>query len=157
LYIISGWSNLRDILNVANDLDFHLVNHIIWKYRFGVYTKKKYVTSHYHILYYAINKKRTFNTTARFENTKDVYHDLEDVWDITREYSVNKIKNGNKLPDALITKLIQYSSNVGDTVIDFFQGNFTTAYNAINLHRKAYGLELNKQAYDFHMEKLCSH
>jgi len=40
IYIVSGWTNLRDILNAVYDINFHLINHIIWKYQFGVYTKK---------------------------------------------------------------------------------------------------------------------
>lgn len=53
LYIVSGYTNLIHILNVfPADTSLKEVNHLIWKYNFGVYTKKKYISSHYHILYY---------------------------------------------------------------------------------------------------------
>ncbi|KKQ23033.1 MAG: methylase N-4/N-6 domain-containing protein [Parcubacteria group bacterium GW2011_GWA2_37_10] len=57
MYIFSGWNNLKDILNSIDELGLTTVNHIIWKYQFGVVTKRKYVTSHYHCLYVCKNDK----------------------------------------------------------------------------------------------------
>jgi len=61
MYVFSGWNNLRDILNAIEEVGFTTVNHIIWKYQFGVVTNRKYVTSHYHCLLICKNdKKRIF-------------------------------------------------------------------------------------------------
>jgi site-specific DNA-methyltransferase (adenine-specific) len=60
----------------------------------------------------------------------------------------------NKLPDDLIRKLILYSSDEDDVVGDFFMGNFTTAYIAIELDRKVVGFEINTESYDYHISKL---
>ena len=87
MYVFSGWNNLKDILNAIDDTGFVTVNHIIWKYQFGVVTKRKYVTSHYHCLYVCKNdKKRKFFPYARFDkNERDKnnrslhYNDKEDV------------------------------------------------------------------------------
>lgn len=162
MYIVSGWSNLRDVLNAVYALDLQVRNHIIWKYNFGVYTKKKYVSSHYHILY--IIKPGaipTFNTYSRYnKDDRDInggsilYQDLEDVWSIKKQYAKGKTKNSNKLPDSLVEKIILYSSNKDDVVLDLFQGNFTTAYMAIKHQRKAWGTELNTCAYEYHMRIL---
>lgn len=162
MYVISGWTNLKDMLMALDTLELETINHIIWKYNFGVSTRKKYVSSHYHILY--IKKpggKVKFNTYSRYGvQEKDdfggslLYQDLEDVWYIKKDYAPGQIKNGNKLPDELIRKMILYSSSPDDIVLDFFQGNFTTAYNALALGRHAYGTELNKVAYDYHIPKL---
>ena len=94
MYLFSGWNNLKEILMAIDDVGFHIVNHIIWKYQFGVVTKNKYVTSHYHCLYVCKNdKKRKFFPFKRF--SKDAksedghslhYKDKEDVWEIKREY-----------------------------------------------------------------------
>ncbi len=165
IYIIIGHTNLRDVLNAAHKLNLYQVNHCIWKYNFGVSTKKKFVTSHYHILYYtkSENSERTFNVNCRFGfHEKDqkegslLYQDLEDVFYIKKQYAANEIKNQNKLPEELIRKIIQYSSNQGDVVCDFFMGNFTTAYTAIKLGRKVCGYEINKNSYDYHINKIKS-
>lgn len=162
MYIVSGWSNLKDILNALDQLKLVTINHIIWKYNFGVYTKNKYVSSHYHILYVSKpGAKVTFNTYSRYATQeKDdfggslLYQDLQDVWQIKKDYMPGKYKNSNKLPDELVQKMILYSSKPDDIVLDLFQGNFTTAYNALVLGRRAYGAEINKTAFDYHMPKL---
>lgn len=158
MYIVSGWSNLHHILNAINALNLVLINHIIWKFNFGVYTSRKYVTSHYHILYVKLNKsKPVFNTNCRFTNQdRDnnrslLYRDMEDVWIINKEYQPGQIKNKNKLPDELIEKMILYSSNEGNHVCDFFLGNFTTAYVAKRLNRIPIGFEINPESFNHHI------
>lgn len=56
MYVVSGYNNLIDILIQLKSCGFHLQNHIIWKFQFGVVTRKKFVTSHYHILF--VTKRR---------------------------------------------------------------------------------------------------
>lgn len=163
IYVIIGNTNLIHVLNAAHTLGFKEINHLIWKYNFGVNTKKKFVTSHYHVLYYCKSKKSipVFNTNCRFGfQEKDegggslLYKDLEDVFTINKEYSPGKVKNQNKLPEELINKLIMYSSNENDMVCDFFMGNFTTAYCALKLGRNTCGYELNPNSYDYHMKEI---
>jgi len=147
LYVVSGYSNLIDILNALKQTKFEEINHIIWKYNFGVYTSKKYVSSHYHILYYVKpGGKVTFNTHSRFgpqekeENggSKN-YRDREDVWIINREYKPGEVKNKNELPNELLIKMMQYSSNENDLIADFFLGGFSTAKVALGLNRRVIG------------------
>lgn len=162
MYIISGWTHLRHILNAVHELDLETLNHIIWKFNFGVATKKKYVTSHYHILYLAKpGAKPKFNTYCRFglqekdQNNRSLnYTDLQDVFVINKEYNPSERKNKNKLPDALIEKLILYSSDVGDIVCDFFLGNFTTAIVSKKLGRTPIGFELNSESFEYWNNKL---
>lgn len=157
LYIVSGYTNLIDILNALKKTNLKEINHIIWKYNFGVHTTKKYVSSHYHILYYyKVGGERIFNTYSRFgsmekdENNGSVnYQDREDVWIIKREYKPGEIKNKNELPKKLLKKIIQYSSNEEDSVCDLFLGSFSTAKVAIGLNRYAIGFENNKNIYKY--------
>ena len=112
MYLFSGWNNLKEILMAIDDVGVHLVNHIIWKYQFGVVTKNKYVTSHYHCLYVCKNeKKRKFFPFKRFsKNAKSEdghslhYQDKEDVWEIKREYWTGATKTPTKLPAEIIEK-----------------------------------------------------
>ena len=163
MYIISGWSNLSSFYKAISILGLYEVNHLIWKFNFGVNTKNKYVSSHYHIFYLtkSIKAKRTFNSNCRFtQMDKDInnrsllYQDLEDVFNINKEYKPGEIKNVNKLPNKLVEKLIKYSSNEGDLIADFFMGNFTTADCSLRLGRRITGFELNKTSYDYHMDRI---
>jgi site-specific DNA-methyltransferase (adenine-specific) len=61
MYIVSGWSNLSSIYKALDKLDLYTINHIVWKYNFGVATKSKFVSAHYHIFYISKNKKTKFN------------------------------------------------------------------------------------------------
>lgn len=162
MYIVSGYSNLADILNALRETSLKGINHIIWKYNFGVYTRAKYVSSHYHILFYEKpGGKRKFNTHSRYgmmekgDNGGSLnYQDREDVWVINREYKPGQVKNKNELPTALLTKMIQYSSNEGDVVADFFLGSFSTAKVAIGLNRYATGFELNKEMFKHQIKEV---
>jgi site-specific DNA-methyltransferase (adenine-specific) len=164
LYIVSGYSNLADILNALRDTNLDEKNHIIWKFNFGVHTQKKYISSHYHILYYTKpGGKHTFNTFSRYgpdekdnESGSLNYQDREDVWFINREYKPGEIRNKNELPIKLITKIIQYSSIEGDVVCDFFLGGFSTAKVALGLNRRIIGFELNQKAFNYHVNEISA-
>lgn len=163
LYIVSGYTNLIHILNALAATPLVEVNHLIWKYNFGVYTSRKFISSHYHILYYVKPGARaTFNTHCRYgarEKAEDGgslnYADREDVWVINREYKPGKAKNKNELPTALLSKIIQYSSNEGDLVGDLFLGSFSTAKVALGLNRKAMGFEKSPVAFRHQMEEVA--
>jgi site-specific DNA-methyltransferase (adenine-specific) len=163
MYIVSGWSNLLQILQGVRENDLHIINHIVWKFNFGVDTRRKFVTSHYHILYVSKSSdaKVVFNPYCRFgpqeRDDRDRslnYQDREDVWFILKEYQPNAQKNENKLPNALVEKMIMYSSNENDVVCDFFLGNFTTAYVAVDLNREPVGFEMNLTSYKHHLPLL---
>ncbi|HNZ27946.1 MAG TPA: site-specific DNA-methyltransferase [Spirochaetota bacterium] len=162
IYIVSGYTNLRHILNSLANTKLIEKNHIIWKYNFGVYTSKKFISSHYHILYYVKpGEKPTFNTFAFYSDSEKSanggslnYQDREDVWIINREYKPGKIKNKNELPKALLSKMILYSSNPNDLICDFFLGSFATAKVAIALGRKARGFEINSDAFLYQIKQI---
>jgi site-specific DNA-methyltransferase (adenine-specific) len=134
MYIFSGWNRLRDILEGIDAAGLTTVNHLIWKYQFGVFTKKKYVTSHYHILFVVKDPKRyTFNK---------IDHYPEDVWVINREYWKGRKKTPTKLPYDLVKKILCYSSNPGDLVLDPFLGSGTVAVVSQEEGRHFLGFEV---------------
>ena len=162
MYVFSGWNNLKDILIALDEAGLVTVNHIIWKYQFGVFTKKKYVTSHYHCLYVCKNeKKRKFHPYRRFgpdERTEDGgkshYRDKEDVWEIKREYWTGKKKTPTKLPSELVRKILEYSSDKGDLVLDPFLGSGQVAGISRELKRHFLGFEIVKDYVEFAKERL---
>ncbi|MHA1959122.1 MAG: DNA-methyltransferase [Candidatus Thorarchaeota archaeon] len=136
-YVYSGWTNLEPVLTAARLCGLTTINHIIWKYQFGVFTQKKFVTSHYHILMLVKNpKKYYFNK---------VEHYPEDVWEIPRKYRPGQVKNGTVLPTELVARCIDFSSKPGDLVLDPFMGNGTTASAAKANWRHFVGFEINKR------------
>ena len=135
MWLVSGWNNLRPVLNAVEDVGFIQLNHCIWKYQFGVFTKKKFTTSHYHLLLLVKNlKEYTFNKQE---------HYAEDVWDIKRPYHHGVKTAGNELPDQLVERCIKTSSNSGDLVVDPCLGSGTTMKVALSVNRKCIGIEVN--------------
>ena len=162
MYVFSGWNNLKDILRALDDTGFTTINHIIWKYQFGVVTKTKFVTSHYHCLYVCKNpKKRKFYPFSRFkkdsknsEGRSLHYKDKEDVWNIKREYWTGDEKTPTKLPAELIEKILAYSSKKNDLVLDPFLGSGQVAMISKKQGRKFLGFEIVKEYYNFAKKRL---
>jgi site-specific DNA-methyltransferase (adenine-specific) len=156
MYIVSGWNRLEDILKAVRWNNLHTINHIIWHYPFGVYTKKKYVTSHYHILFvvknknnYKFNREAIYTDEKMLDGKKINYYDRQDVWKINRENWTGKIKVQNKLPKSLVEKMIRYSSNEGDVVLDPFMGSGQVPYVALELGRDFIGIEKSVNVFKF--------
>jgi len=134
MYVFSGWTNLKEILIALDEVGFKVINHLIWKYQFGVFTKRKFVTSHYHIPFCVKNEKKyKFNKNEHYP---------EDVIFVKREYWTGRVKTPNKLPIALVAKLIQFVTDKGDIVLDPFIGSGTTAVACKLLKRHFIGFEI---------------
>ncbi|MDI9633856.1 MAG: site-specific DNA-methyltransferase [Methanolinea sp.] len=146
LYVFSGWNRLKEVLCGLDRAGFHVLNHLIWKFQFGVFTRRKYVTSHYHILF-AVKDPSDYTF-----NKQDHYP--EDVWVIPREYWRGKKKTATKLPRALVRKILAYSSNPGDLVLDPFIGSGTVAVVAREMGRHFLGFEISEEYYAFALERL---
>ena len=146
LYVFSGWNRLKEVLCGLDQARFTTVNHLIWKYQFGVFTRKKYVTSHYHILFAVKDPRRyTFHK---------VEHYPEDVWVISREYWKGRKKTPTKLPCELVRRILSFSSSPGDMVLDPFLGSGTVAVVSREMGRHFLGFEVVDEYYAFATERL---
>jgi len=148
VYIVSGYTNLHHILNALHRTDLREINHLVAEYSFGVYTKNKWVSSHYHVLYWGKGKQTYFNGQARFQDSQLSYRDRISVQKLHRRYQPGAIKNKNQLPQDFIEKFIEYSTQPGDTVLDPFAGSFSTGHAAVKLKRNFIGFEQNTSAYE---------
>ena len=164
MYVFSGWNRLKDLLIAIDSCGLTTVNHLIWKYQFGVVTTRKYVTSHYHCLYVCKDDAaRKFHPYARFD--KDAknghsgsahYKDKEDVWEIKREYWHGDVKTPTKLPAEIIRKILAYSSDEGDVVLDPFLGSGQVAVVSKMEGRRYIGFEIAPDSYAFARNRLAS-
>lgn len=162
VFVFSGWNNLKDVLTAADDIGFVTVNHIIWKYQFGVACKRRFVTSHYHCLFLCKDDaKRKFFPSARFAQSAKAenggslrYRDMEDVWTIKREYWHGDKKTPTKLPAELVEKILAYASEEGDLVLDPFLGSGQVAVVSKMQNRRYVGFEIVEEYFDFAKERL---
>ena len=141
LYIISGWTNLQYILNAVKKTDFHMLNHAIWHFSWGVYTKRRFVTSHYHIILLVKNKKEN-----QFYKQKHYDEDVFYWKEYNRGNDPNRIKGHPcQLPIVLLKKLILTSSSKGDLVGDVFSGSGGTILASRMTDRDVIGFEIRKE------------
>ncbi|MBS7606548.1 site-specific DNA-methyltransferase [Candidatus Bathyarchaeota archaeon] len=146
MWLVSGWNNLRYVLDAVEDAGFIQLNHVIWKYQFGVFTRRRFVTSHYHLLLLVKDEEDyTFNKPEHYP---------EDVWIIKRPYHHGEETAGNELPDELVERCIKTSSNQGDLVVDPVLGSGTTMRVCLKLNRRCLGIEINSQLEKRIKEKL---
>lgn len=164
MYIFSGWNHLKDILIAIDLCKLQTVNHLIWKYQFGVTTRRKYVTSHYHCLYLCKDDKlRQFHPYARFDKNEKTasggsahYKDKEDVWHIKREYWHGDKKTPTKLPAEIVNKILAYSSEEGDLVFDPFLGSGQVAVVSKMNNRRYIGFEIVREYCEFSQQRISS-
>lgn len=140
-----------------------ILGRIIWSYdSSGVQARKYYGSMYEPILYCVKNPKAyTFNADDILVEAKTGskrklidYRGKEpkpyntkkipgNVWDFPRvRYRMDEYENHpSQKPQALLNRIIQASSNEGDTVLDPFSGTFTTATVAKILGRKTVSIE----------------
>jgi len=164
LYIVSGWTNLVHILQAVESSPFHLLNHIIWRYTWGVYTKRRFVTSHYHVLLLVKDPKDyTFNRLERYqedvwdeegeEDELDRRPEGEERWDEGDVWFFPEYNRGNdpdrikghpcQLPVKLLRKMVLTSTDDGETVGDVFSGSGGTVLAARQTGRRVVGFEVD--------------
>jgi len=135
-------------------------NEIVWGYRTGGVSKKRWPRKHDVILCYGksnntlhnplterIYYDKPFFTTNEDEDGRyyaDVY--VRDVWtDIKAVINVSKERLGypTQKPLALLERVIKASSNPGDLVLDTFCGCGTTVHAAESLNRQWIGIDIS--------------
>lgn len=142
-------------------------NEIIWCYKSGGSTKKRWNRKHDNILFYSKTDNFTFNSQKeksynrelkpyRFKNVEEFKDEIgwftlvnaKDYWNIDMVGRSSKYRTGyaTQKPNELLEKIIQASSNNGDIVADFFCGSGTTLEVAKYLDRHYIGCDINKKA-----------
>ena len=79
---------------------------------------------------------------------------MEDVWVIKKEYWHGMTKTPTKLPAAIISKMLAYSSLPGDVVLDPFLGSGQVAVVSKMMDRKYLGFEVVPEYYRFARSRL---
>jgi site-specific DNA-methyltransferase (adenine-specific) len=149
MYLVCSSSMLFTALQALRQTSLREVNHLIWKYNFGVHTNTRFLPSHDHVLYYAKpGGFRTFNPACRAESEETILSDMqnrgdrEDVWVINRDHRRRAKSAASDLPLPLVKKMIAYSSEDDDLICDPFMGGCSGAAVAIQMNRRFQGFEV---------------
>ena len=140
-------------------------NEIVWTYRSGGGSKKKFGQKHDVIIYYAM-PNATFNlirepySAVIADKRKHLFNDngkaLGDSWDLNLLSTVSRERNGypTQKPKELIKRFVLASTNEGDVVADYYLGSGTTAKVCQELNRKFIGCDLSPKAIEITKARL---
>ncbi|MEK7120529.1 MAG: DNA methyltransferase [Patescibacteria group bacterium] len=144
----------------------HFQNEIIWAYRTGGATQKRWSRKHDNIYFYTKTDNYTFNSQKEKsymvegsgENPKQTYYEdkggrytlvnAKDWWEIGMMATSSKERLGypTQKPEALLEKIIKASSNKDDIVLDSFCGCGTSVAVAQKLNRHWIGIDISPTA-----------
>lgn len=147
----------------------HFVNEIIWCYRSGGASRRRFARKHQTLLFYGKSLERTFNTQhvpyvmgGILQDEKGPYQIqygqrvdfdpegalMPDWWEIPIISSVSKERLGypTQKPEALLDRVVRSSSAPGDVVLDPFAGCGTAVVVAHRLGRQWIGIDISPTA-----------
>lgn len=167
LYLHCDWHashHLRLMLDEIFGAD-NFQNEIIWCYKTGGATKKRFGRKHDTIFFYAKSQDYTFNPQyeksymmheygfkkSNFQKDEKGQYSMviaKDWWEIPAIGSETKERLGypTQKPEELLEKIVSASSNKGDVVLDAFAGCGTSLAVAQKLGRNWIGIDISPTA-----------
>lgn len=157
VYNIPKW-NVYISHYLMNKLDFR--HWIAIDMTLGFPIKNKLYPSHYSLLYFTKGKPKTFNTIkvpielcrhcgkdikdyGGHRNKVEQGLNLKDIWLDIGKVSGKKNRSANELPEKLLERIIELSTNQEDLILDPFAGSGTTLAVAEKMNRKCIGIEID--------------
>jgi len=148
-------------------LGYHILNDVCWfKPNASPNLSCRYFTASHETLIWARKSrkaKHTFNydLMKNGELTKDKLKasgkQMRSVWSIGTPRREEKVhaKHPTQKPLVLLERIIQASTNLGETVLDPFMGSGTTGVAALGLGRKFIGIEKESKYHEIAEKRLC--
>ena len=159
MWIAIGDDYAAEVRVIANSLGLHLRNWVIWHYTFGQATQTKFARSHTHLFYFTHHpRKFTFNDMAvRVPSARQTtYADKranpkgklpDDVWSFSRVCGTfhERVQwHPCQMPERVLERIINVSSDPGHLVLDPFSGSGTTCVVAARLGRDYLGIDISE-------------
>jgi len=147
------------------------MNEIIWAYDYGGRSKTRWSAKHDNILWYAKNPE---SYTYNYDNIDRIPYlapglvgpekaakgkTPTDVWwnTIVPTQGTERVGYPTQKPLAIINRIINVHSNLGDRVLDFFAGSGTIGHSCLNLGRNCVLIDQNQQAIDIMKTRFSSY
>lgn len=148
----------------AEDLGFVLQDMVTWYKPTAIagMTERNVVNKKEYIVYFSKKQDHKFRE-VRGENGKEdpaveKGHRLGNLWrhPVKRGTIGQNVLHKAPYPTSLIDRIVEVSTDEGDTILDPFFGSGTTATSALSLGRPCIGYELNKEFQKVIEERLSS-
>ena len=164
IWVIGSYHNIFRLGYILQDLDFWLLNDIIWRKVNPMpnFRGRRFTNAHETLIW--ASKTKTSKYTFNYEAMKSLNGDLQmrSDWSLPICTGEERLKNkdGKKIhptqkPETLLNRVIMSSSTFGDVVLDPFFGTGTTGAVAKKLGRIFIGIEQDAK-YALEAEKRIS-
>ena len=142
VYVMCNDRNMREVLNIAHDSGFKLLNILTWK-------KTKHNPNRYYL------KNSEF--IVMFRKGKAVNINNMGTYQVLEVDNVkNKIHPSEK-PVELMRILIENSSHENDVILDPFMGSGSVGVACVNANRKFIGIELDEKYFEMAKNRIENH
>ena len=146
----------------AEEVGFILQDMVTWYKPTAIagMTARNVVNKKEYVVYLSKSKEHKFRENYGSNGEEDPSiednHRLGNLWrHPVKRGSVGKsVLHKAPYPISVVNRIVQVSTDDGDTVLDPFLGSGTTAYSALDLNRKCVGYELNKEFCEVIEERL---
>ncbi|MBS9476806.1 site-specific DNA-methyltransferase [Ancylobacter radicis] len=151
LWVIGSYHNIFRVGTMLQDLDFWILNDIIWRKTNPMpnFRGRRFTNAHETLIWASrdpAGKGYTFNYEALKAANEDVQMRSDWLFPICSGHERLKDEAGHKVhptqkPEALLARVILSASKPGDVILDPFLGSGTTAAVAKRLGRHFIGIE----------------
>jgi modification methylase len=164
IWVIGSYHNIFRIGYHIQNLDYWILNDVIWKKNNPMPNFKgtRFTNAHETLIWASKNKKSKY--TFNYNSLKCLNDDLQmrSDWTLPICSGSERIKkNGKKIhstqkPESLLHRVILASTNKGDLIFDPFLGTGTTAVVAKKIGRNYFGIEKEKKYFKAAEQRLKS-
>ena len=139
VYIMCNDRNMREVLNVAHESKFKLLNILTWK-------KTKHNPNRYYL------KNSEFIIMLR--KGKAVNINNMGTYQVLEVPNVDKKTHPSEKPVDLMKILVENSSKLNDVVFDPFMGTGSVGVACMNANRKFIGVELDEKYFEIAKQRI---
>lgn len=159
IWIHLDWHAVHYVKVIMDEIfgENNFINEVIWYYKSGGASKRRYSRKHDTLLFYSKNKNYYFKPQKeksynrgfkpyRFKGVKEYKDDtgwytmvnMKDVWqiDMVGRTSAERTGYATQKPEALLQRIIESCTEEGDICADFFGGSGTMAATSEKMGRR---------------------
>ena len=163
IWVIGSFQNIYRIGYILQDLDFWILNDIVWSKPNPVpnFRGTRFTNANETIIW--CSKSKSSKYTFNYKTMKSINggKQMKSVWDIgicigserLKDEDGKKIHNTQK-PEKLLENIVLSSTKMGDIVLDCFFGTGTTGSVSKKLSRNYIGIEKEKEYVDVSIERI---
>lgn len=135
IYVFIDWRMYPLLIIWMKRVGFQIKNVIVWDKTY--FSMGNYYRYQYELIIFAWKGKQANRLIMKKRN-------VSDVWPI-KKVPAHKMVHPTQKPEEIMEKIISYSSNEGDLIVDFFSGSGVAGKAANQMNRNYIGFEIDSK------------